>query len=344
MKKLICFLLILILVFVNSGCSKSEHISEIQQISQSHTQKSVLEKKTNDENEIVIGATLASDNSVYLNRVSSYMTETAKEQGVVLKLEYAEWDAKIQTSQMNQFIRDQVDAIIICPINAKSMLPALKKAKAAGIPVINLNMKVDSISTEYIDTYVGASMSEEAAMAAEILVKALGKKGCDVAIIEGAPGSDAQIYRTQTFMEQLTPHPEINIVAMGNGGWDRTKAYLVARDIINKNPELSAIFAHDSNMAMGAIRAIEELKKQKQIIVIGVGEDDEYIKAIQDGKLYGLVTQPPSYEGKYSIYCALMAAQGKELRPWYKDIIKTITKDNVAFYTPETTEPTMPVK
>ena len=173
-------------------------------------------------------------------------------------------------------------------------------------------------------------MSEEAALAADFLVEALGSKGGEAAIIEGAPGSDAQIYRTQTFMEQLASHPEIEVVAIGNGNWDREKAYLVTKDIVTKNPDLSAIFSHDSNMAMGVIKALEEMKKQDQILVIGIGEDnDEYLQAVTDGKLAGLITQPPSYEGKYSVYCAIMAAKGSELRPWYKDPIEIITKDNV---------------
>lgn len=63
---------------------------------------------------------------------------------------------------MRDFIRRKVDAIIFCPVNAKSYLNVLREARNAGIPVINLNMKVDTVSAEYITTYVGASMSEEA--------------------------------------------------------------------------------------------------------------------------------------------------------------------------------------
>lgn len=284
---------------------------------------------------IVIGATLASETSAYLIGLSKYMHEAAVESGAELILEHASWDAELQVQQINQFIKDKVDAIIVVPVNAKLLLAPLKKAQKAGIPVINLNMKVDSISSEYIDTYVGASSSEEAALAAEMFIEIMAGKesaGGKIAIIEGAPGSDPQIYRTQTFVEQLTPYPEIEIVAIRSGGWDRSKAKLVAADIIRKNPGLQGIYCHDSNMAIGAIEAIEELGLEEQILVVGIGEDEEYLQAIMDGRLYGLVTQPSEFEGKYSIYCAIWAAEGETLRPWYKDPIQVVTLENIEEY------------
>lgn len=338
MKKLRITLLFCFMILFTMGCNSLEYSqipnyentsSDESGLENKETQKSeLLKEETDKKDNIIIGATLASESS-YLQSVSMYMKEAAKEKDIVLELVYADWDAEIQINQMNDFIQKRVDAIILCPINAKSMLTPLKKAKEANIPVINLNMKVDSVSAEYIDTYVGASMAEEGNMAAELLVGALEGNGGKVAIIEGAPGSDAQIYRTEDFMEALKPYPSIEIAAMGNGNWERGKSYLVARDIINKNPELSAIFAHDSEMAMGAIQAIEELKKEDQILVIGIGEGEEYYQAICDGRLFGLITQPPEYEGKYSVYCAVWAAEGEELRPWYKDPIEIITIENI---------------
>ncbi|MEI8200147.1 MAG: sugar ABC transporter substrate-binding protein [Eubacteriales bacterium] len=318
-----------------SGCTRNS-VSQSDTLPVAMTTASIVDQSDDTaSSKIVIGATLADESSSYLISVSKYMYEAAKESDVNLILEYASWDAELQVKQINQFIADKVDAIILCPVNAKLLLNPLKKAKEAGIPVINLNMKVDAISSEYIDTYVGASSSEEAALAAELFVEILGAvdpAGGKIAIIEGSPGSDPQIYRTQTFIEQLAPHPEIEIVAVRNGGWDREKAKLVTADLIKKNPDLRGIYCQDSNMAIGAIEKIEELGLEDQIYVVGIGEDEEYLQAISDGRLYGLITQPPKYEGDYSIYCAVWAAKGDDLRPWYKDPIQVVTQDNIAEY------------
>lgn len=288
------------------------------------------EKNEPQESGIVIGATLASGDSAYLKSVSKAMINVANQKKVDLDIRYAKWSEQIQIEQMEEFIRQKVDVIILCPVNAKSMLTSLKKAKAEGVPVINLNMKVDAMSSEYISTYIGASSSEEAALAADLMVDAM-EEGGKIAIIEGAPGSDPQVYRTQTFVEQMNSHPQFEITGIGNGGWNREKAMLVTIDLMRKNPDIKGIFCHDSNMALGAWSALESLDR-KDVILIGIGEDEEYLQAVKDGKIYGLITQPPVYEGAYSIYCAIDIANGKALRPWYKDPIQTITKENVENY------------
>lgn len=337
--------LVICLSFLITGCSsftqKGDEIQSLQGESESMasdvTENSGTEKTVSEKTGIVIGATLASEDSAYLKSVSKAMVHVANQQEATLDIRYAKWSEQIQTEQMDAFIEQKVDVIILCPVNAKSMLTSLKKAKAEGIPVINLNMKVDAMSSEYISTYIGASSSEEAALAADLMVAAL-EDGGKIAIIEGAPGSDPQVYRTQTFVEQMNAHPQFEIIGIGNGSWNREKAKLVTIDLLRKNPDIKGIFCHDSNMAMGAWEALESLDKT-DVILIGVGEDQEYLQAVKDGKIYGLITQPPVYEGAYSIYCAIDIAGGKELRPWYKDPIQTITKENIDSYQDPMEEP-----
>lgn len=126
----------------------------------------------------IIGATLASSQASYQYAIENLLVaEAEKDPDYKLEIQYAEWNVKKQEEQMRDFIRRKVDAIIFCPVNAKSYLNVLREAKNAGIPVINLNMKVDTVSAEYITTYVGASMSEEADLAGQLVVECLnGKK------------------------------------------------------------------------------------------------------------------------------------------------------------------------
>lgn len=284
-----------------------------------------------EEKPVRIGVTLAADSASYQIKLAEYMEEEAKEAGQDIELEilYGNWDAGEQTSHMNTFILEKKDAIILCPINAKSMLTSLKQAKEAGIPVINLNMKVDSVSTQYISTYVGASMSEEAVLAAEMVREILGETGGRIALIEGAPGSDPQIYRTETFMDEMASWPLIEIVGMGSGDWDRDKAYRVACDLLRKNKELDVIYAHDSNMAMGAVRAVEEAGRSDSVKIIGIGEGEEYVRAVEQGELYGFIMQNAEYEAVTALDCAVWAAKGEALLPWYKNPVKKITMENI---------------
>lgn len=281
----------------------------------------------------VIGVTLASSQASYQYALGNLLvSEAEKDTDYELDIQYAEWNVKKQETQMRDFIQRKVDAIIFCPVNAKSYLNVLREAKNAGIPVINLNMKVDTVSTEYITTYVGASMSEEADLAGQLVVECLnGKKG-KVGIVEGTQGSDPQIYRTQTFLEYLSSYPDIEVVGIEEANWSRAKAGLAASRLLSQEPDINVFYCHDSNMALGVYDMLKARGMTDKIQVIGIGNDKEHIEAVREGKLYGIVTQPPEYEAEYAWSCAKRAAEGEILRLWYKNIAVSLTKETVDTY------------
>jgi ABC-type sugar transport system substrate-binding protein len=292
----------------------------------------LVEAETEKER-MVIGCTLASEESNYQETLGVLMQNFADEDGsYTLDIQYAGWNVSTQEEQMREFIAQDVDAIIICPVNAKSFLNVLKDADQAGIPVINLNMKLDMVSSEYADAYVGASMSEEAEMAATLAIDYFGENPGKIGIIEGIPGSDPQIYRTQTFLEKLTSHPNIEVVGIANGEWKKDKAKEAARELLEKCPEINMIYCHDNYMSLGVYELLEELGKTDEIKIIGIGNASDQMEAVRDGKIEGLVTQPPEVEAYYALECAKKAAEGEELRTWYKNTVQIVTKDNVDEY------------
>lgn len=243
----------------------------------------------------IIGATLASSQASYQYAIGNLLVaEAEKDPDYKLEIQYAEWNVKKQEEQMRDFIRRKVDAIIFCPVNAKSYLNVLREAKNAGIPVINLNMKVDTVSAEYITTYVGASMSEEADLAGQLVVECLnGKKG-KVGIIEGSQGTDPQIYRTQTFLEYLSSYPDVEVVGIEEANWSRAKAGLAASRLLSQNPDINVFYCHDSNMALGVYdmlkaRGIQD--KIQVIVIVAAGISKQGLDLVKDGKLYGMSYQ-----------------------------------------------------
>ena len=282
---------------------------------------------------IVIGVTLASEDFAYQKELGDMISEfAAREEDCELKLCYAEWDTNVQIEQMREFIDEKVDAVILSPVNAKSLLNVLKETSQAGIPVINVNMKVDMVSSEYITTYVGASTEEEAELAAQMAVDYFDGNSGKVGVIEGAPGSSPQIDRNQVFLERIASYPNIEVVGIVNGKWSRSMAGLAALDLLNKNPQLDMIYCHDSNMAMGAYDMLKSRGKEKDIKVIGIGNSESDMQAVKDGRLYGIVSQPVDYEAYYALVCARKAISGSSLRPWYKNTVEIITRENVDKY------------
>lgn len=278
----------------------------------------------------VIGASFASGEASYQETLGTLLEEWAKADSdqYSLEIQYADWNVSKQEEQIQNFIKEGADAIILCPVNAKSFLNVLKDARKAGIPVINLNMKLDTVSTEYISTYVGGSMSEEADLAGQLTVECLNGKG-KIGIIEGTQGSDPQIYRTQTFLEYIATYPDIEVVGIVEANWLRDKAGLAALDLLNKDKDIDLIYCHDSDMAMGVYDMLKSKGLEKKIKVIGIGSNEEYIQAVRDGRLYGIITQSSDFEASFAWSCAKRAAEGQNLRAWYKNPAQILTRETL---------------
>ena len=291
-----------------------------------------VQGKGQEEEKVTIGISMASELASYQKGLAGKMQEIAEQSdSYEVEFYYADWDADKQEEQLREMIDKQVDSIILCPVDAKSFLNVLREARDAGTPVVNLNMKLDPFSCEYITTYVGGSMSEEAVLAAELAVDYFGEEEGKIGIIEGFPGSDPQIYRTQAFLEEMNSHPNIEIVGIVDAKWSRSRAELAALDLLRKDPEIDMIYCHDCNMAMGAYDAIKKEGKE-EIKIIGIGDALEYKDAVKEGKIYGISSQSMDYEAAYGLICAERAARGKELRPWYKNPCETFTEENIDKY------------
>lgn len=301
-----------------TGAASSEESSEAQ--------------KAETEPSPVCGVCIASDKAAYQVRLYQIMQKQAGEKGIRLIWKYADWDASLQNRQIQELIEDEVDVLIICPVNSKSMLDSLKEARSREIPVINLNMKVDAYSAVYIDTYVGASSQEEGRLAAELAAELL-PDGGKAAILEGTPGTDPQIYRTQAFVDELGDRPDIQIADIRNADWNRQEAESETRELMQKIPDLRLIYCQDNNMAAGAVAAIQEAGKEKDIQVIGIGEaDQETMDLLRKGCLKGFIVQDPEFEAKSAVNCAVHLAAGGNVRPWIQNPVSIVTEENAAEY------------
>ncbi|WP_411679788.1 sugar ABC transporter substrate-binding protein [Clostridium thailandense] len=286
--------------------------------------------KNQGKKQITLGLAMAGMSSAYLMPCADFAKKEAEKNGAKMIVMDAQWDAQKQADQISNLLAQKVDAIILNPVDAKSLLPSLKKVKAAKIPVINLNMRVADTLQDYVSTYVGASMPEEAELAADLMSAALGDKGGDIVMIEGAPGSDASIYRSQAFKDKIAQNKNIKIVGIANGGWDRAKAMAAAEDLLAKNPNIVGIYCHDDNMCIGAIEAAKAAQKADKIKFIGIGGSIDGLNAITKGEMYGTVTQPPDWEGAESVRRAIDAVNGTQLKSWYRDPVEKVTKENVS--------------
>ncbi|HHW02598.1 MAG TPA: sugar ABC transporter substrate-binding protein [Thermoanaerobacterales bacterium] len=199
-----------------------------------------------------------------------------------------------QIRQVEDSITKKVDAIILVPADTKGIIPAVEKANAAGIPIINVNTKVGGGKTE---TFVAVENYDAASKVAEALAKKMGEKG-KVIILEGKAGAQSAIDLKNGAVDTFKKYPNINVVASQTANWNRAEAMQVTQNLLQAHPDINAIFASNDEMAMGAVEAVNQAGLTGKIMIAGLDANKDAIQAIKEGKMT-LTCDKKSYDQGY---------------------------------------------
>lgn len=280
------------------------------------------------EKQVVIGVSLLNMSSEFIVMFNSAMEARAKELGVKLIVNDAQRSAERQVQQIESFIAQRVDAIILNPCEVEASSPAVDKAMVAGIPIVNVNSETRSTPT----AFVGSRDEESARMAMEYIAERLKGQG-NVVMMHGFMGQAAQIKRDQGAREVLAKHPGLKLLADQTAEWDRAKAMGLMENWIQSNgTKINAVFAQNDEMAMGALLALERAKMKDRMIVVGVDAIADALQAVKAGRLDATVFQDAKGQGATAVETALKIVK-KE--PFEKEVFipfKLVTKENVGEY------------
>ncbi len=219
----------------------------------------------------------------YATFVDTFKARAAKE-GWDLVLLGANGDVATQQNQIKDLISQKPDYLLIGPIDPKAVVPGIKEAHDANIPVVVYGNTADKEADQYIVTYVGPDDYDQGKNSIEMLVQALNGKGT-VAIVEGLPGQPAVINRERAYDDVLKNYPDIKIVAKQPADWDSTKAVAVTEDLLTRYPDLNAILSEDGSMTPGIVQVAKDAKKN--LIIVGLGGTGNELKLVKDGVVYG---------------------------------------------------------
>jgi len=215
-----------------------------------------------------------------------------------------ETDVERQYQIIENLIQQDVDAILLAPSGSKELVPAIRKANDAGIPVLLIDTRIDEAAAQAVGaqvlTYIGSDNFEGGAVAGRYLASALGGSG-DVAIIEGISGHETADQRRLGFLQEIQGHPGIRVVASQTANWERALAYDVAENILQAHPDLDAMFAANDEMALGALEAIAAAQRLDEVSVIGFDAIPGALENIRSGRLLGSVAQFPSEMGRLGV-------------------------------------------
>ncbi|GEM46296.1 ABC transporter substrate-binding protein [Deinococcus cellulosilyticus] len=230
---------------------------------------------------------------------SKSMQDEAKRLGWTLVETNAGGSAAKQVADVRSLIAQRVDAIFISPREEKPLAPVVLEAKKAGIPVIIIDRNVDDsiakAGRDYI-TFIGSDFVEEGKRAAEWLVKAT-KQNAKIIELEGSTGSSPANDRKNGFHTYIKKFPGMQVIAAQTGNFTRDEGRKVMETLLQAHPEVTAVFAHNDEMAIGAITALEAAgrKPGKDVIIVSIDGQKEALNLILQGKLGATVECNPRF-------------------------------------------------
>lgn len=227
--------------------------------------------------------------------------EQAKERGLDLRFSDAQQKQENQIAAIRSFIAQGVDAILVAPVVATGWDSVLEEAKEAEIPVVLLDRQVDSSKDLYL-TAVGSNLVHEGEVAGQWLVDQVGDKKCRVAELQGTTGSSPAIDRKKGFETAIAGHSNIEIVRSQTGDFTRSGGKEVMESFLqaeNGGKDLCALYAHNDDMAVGAIQAIKEagLTPGKDILIVSIDGVPDLFKAMSEGSANATVELTPNMAG-----------------------------------------------
>lgn len=282
------------------------------------------------EGEYLIGFSSRDLSAEYTAKLSEAVVAYAQTKpGLKLVMVDAQSDVQKQFSQVENFIAQKVDAIILNPCELEASTPAVERAKAAGIPLVLVN-QVTKVAG---DAYIGSNDFEAGRMAMEAIAKKLQGQG-GVLMLHGIMGTSAQLQREAGAREVFAKYPGLKLVDHQTAAWDRAKAMALTENWIQAHQgKFAAVFAHNDEMAMGALLALERAGLKKEVFVIGIDAIAQALSAVKEGRLDATVFQDAVGQGKGSVDAALLLAKKQ---PCPKETLipfQLVTRENLANFT-----------
>lgn len=257
-----------------------------------------------------VGVTLLTMQHQFYQDLRAGLEAEAARKGIRLIVTSAEMDAARQANQIDEFIVQGVDAIVVCPCDSRSVGASIVAANEAKIPVVTADIANASPLGE-VAAHIASDNVAGGREAARLLAEAIGGAG-EVAILT-QPEVTSVADRVRGFKEGIAAHADVRIIAELSTDGRRDKAVRVMEDVLQAHPNLAGVFAINDDSALGALAAVESAGKLGDVKIVGYDATPEARARIDAGSIYGDVVQNPRLIGELTIRAVNDLLSGREV-------------------------------
>lgn len=266
-----------------------------------------------------VGLSISTMNNPFFVTLSEGAEAKANELGVELISVDAGDDSAKQAGDIEDLISKGIKVLIVNPVDSDAVAPAVEAAIGKGIKVISVDRVVNGVE---VDCSIASDNVAGARLAAEYLVEQVGE-GAKAVELEGVSGASATIDRGAGFHE--VADEKLNVCASQTANFNRAEGMTVMENMLQANPDVQCVFAHNDEMALGAIEALGG----KDVLVAGFDATDDAIAAVKEGRMAATVAQKPDLMGATAVETAQKLMNGETVEKSIPVEVKLVTKDNV---------------
>lgn len=238
----------------------------------------------------------------------------------------AELDASKQIADVETLISQNVDAIILVPLDAEQLVPAIQASVDAGIPLFEVCLQANDVDLR--TSFVGSNDKTSGEMAMEYMAEQLGYKG-DIVLLDGIAGMDSNIKRMDGAREVIAKYPDMNIVTEKLCNGSRAEAMAAMENIIQSGKNVDGVFTICDEEALGALAAVQGTEYEGKVMITGIDGDLDCLDAIKNGQITCTSFQDAGLQAITAVNIIDDYLNGKEVAQNYDVPYQLVTIDNV---------------
>lgn len=293
--------------------SEAEKVENPEKAERSDEKKPALPKLTKEEiadlEGIVVGVSLLTRTHQFYRDLEAGLKARAKSYKIELRIDSAEFDPNRQADQLDNYIVQGVDAILVCPCDSLSIGTSIEKINKAQIPVFTADVAAKSGK---VICHIASDNVAGGRLAAKAMGEALGETGGDIVVIDH-PAVMSVIDRMKGFEEEIKKYPNVRIVGRNPGWGKRDEAMQVMENFLQSVPNLAGVFGINDDTALGALAAIQATGKAGKIVVVGYDATPEAREKIDQGLIYADAIQYPEKIGTLTMDAIACYFAGKKI-------------------------------